>query len=184
MNGNNDRSKNGEQLFCYLLRGTAFLNVWNEYTLTDFRVFSLDDHYSKSVLALRIEKVYIDQNYILFSFLKKFYFFSSFEYSRSIKFLPFLLVYYELLCTGWTCQTVKRKIIIEMADNISYSVSWRNFWNFNIDICRVIIYSWDILGRIDFGSQNKHKSSWWDRNIGWGLLNYEFKFELGKEKWK
>lgn len=71
-----------------------------------------------------------------------------------------------------------------MADNISYSVSWRNFWNFNIDICRVIIYSWDILGGIDFGSQNKHKSSWWDRNIGWGLLNYEFKFELGKEKWK
>lgn len=45
------------------------------------------------------------------------------------------------------------------------------------------MYSWYILGGIDFSGQNKRKS-WWDRNIGWALLNYEFKFALGKERWK
>ena len=54
------------------------------------------------------------------------------------------------------------------------------FSNFNIDTLRVIIYSRDILGGIDFGGQNKHKSGCRDRNIGWGLLNYEFKFALEK----
>ena len=40
------------------------------------------------------------------------------------------------------------------------------FSNFNIDTLRVIIYSRDILGGIDFGGQNKHKSGCRDRNIG------------------
>ena len=82
----------------YLFCSTAFLNVRDEYTLADFRVFPLDDHYTQSVLALNVKKIETQwSKWIVVTI------------SRIWLNLPFSLVCCVHLCTDWTCRTVTRR---------------------------------------------------------------------------